>query len=61
MRLNPPSIYLFVIAMAIAIVALVSKLGFVGIHVPRYIPHQEFWLAMTAYVVLMIGTIVRGL
>jgi len=61
MRLNPPSIYNFVIAMVIAIVALLSKLGFVGFYVPRYIPHQEYWLAMTAYLVLMVGTVVRGL
>ena len=39
--------------------ALVTKMGFVPI--PRYIPHQEYWLAMTAYLVLMVGNLVRGL
>ena len=61
MRLNPPSIYIFLIALVIAIVALTSKLGFLGVHIPRYIPHQEYWLAITAYLVLMFGTLVRGL
>ena len=38
--------------------ALITKLGFVG--VPRYLPHQEFWLAITAYITLMVGNLVRG-
>ena len=59
MRLNPPSIALFLIALVLGVLALVTKLGFVP--VPRYIPHQEFWLAITAYLVLMSGTVARGL
>jgi hypothetical protein len=61
MRLNPPSLPVFLIALALATVALVSKFGAIGINVPRYIPHQEYWLAISAYLVLMVGTIVRGL
>ena len=58
MRLNPPTIAIFLISLTLAILALVTKLGFVG--VPRYLPHQEFWLAITAYVTLMVGNLVRG-
>ena len=46
MRLNPPTIAIFLISLTLAILALITKLGFVG--VPRYLPHQEFWLAITA-------------
>lgn len=59
MRLNPPTIAIFLISLVIAVVALVTKLGFV--HMPRYLPHQEYWLAISAYLVLMTGVIVRGL
>lgn len=61
MRLNPPSIYVFMIALVLALTALASKLGFLGFHIPRYMPHQDYWLAMVAYLVLMFGTLVRGL
>ena len=61
MRLNPPSLFVFLISLVIAAVALISKFGAIGINVPRYLPHQEYWLALTAYLVLMVGTIVRGL
>ncbi len=59
MRLNPPSLVIFLISFVLAVLALITKLGFVP--VPRYLPHQEFWLAITAYVTLMIGNLVRGL
>jgi hypothetical protein len=59
MRLNPPTIVIFLISLVLAALALITKMGFVPI--PRYIPHQEYWLAMTAYLVLMVGNIVRGL
>jgi hypothetical protein len=61
MRLNPPSIFVFMIALVLAVVALISKFGAVGINVPRYLPHQEFWLALAAYLVLMVGNLARGL
>jgi hypothetical protein len=61
MRLNPPSIFIFVISVLIAALALISKFGAIGINIPRYLPHQEYWLAMVAYLVLMIGVMARGL
>lgn len=61
MRLNPPSIFIFVTSVLLAVVALISKFSAIGINVPRYLPHQEYWLAMTAYLVLMVGVMTRGL
>ena len=61
MRLNPPSIFVFLISVLLAALALISKFGAIGINVPRYLPHQEYWLAMMAYMVLMVGNLVRGL
>jgi hypothetical protein len=59
MRLNPPTIVIFLISFVLATLALITKLGFIP--VPRYLPHQEFWLAIVAYLTLMVGNLVRGL
>lgn len=59
MRLNPPAIGVFLIALVLAGLAVATKLGF--LHVPRYLPHQEYWLAITAYMVLMVGNLVKRL
>lgn len=59
MRLNPPTILIFIISLSLAALALVTKFGFVPM--PRFLPHQEFWLAITAYLTLMLGNIVNGL
>jgi hypothetical protein len=59
MRLNPPSIPVFLIALVLATLAMLMKTGFVPI--PRYLPHQEYWLAISAYFVLLIGNIAKGL
>ena len=47
------------IIVVLATLALITKLGFIP--VPRYLPHQEFWLSITAYLTLMVGNLVRGL
>ena len=57
--LKRPSIASFVVSRPLAMRALVTKIGIVG--VPHYLPHQEFWLAITAYITLMVGNLVRGL
>lgn len=59
MRLNPPTLVLFLISLTLAVLALISKFGILPM--PSYIPHQEFWLAITAYLTLMVGNIVNGL
>lgn len=59
MRLNPPSLLIFWMSFILALLAVATKLGYFGI--PRYLAHQEYWLAIVAYFTLMIGNIVRGL
>ena len=59
MRLNPPTVIIFVISLLLAFLAIMTKLQFLPI--PRHLPHQEFWLAITAYCVLMVGNVVKGL
>ena len=59
MRLNPPSLLIFWISLLLAILAVATKLGYIGI--PRYLAHQEYWLAVAAYFTLMVGVVVRGL
>ncbi len=61
MHLNSPSLFIFLTSLLLAALALLSKFGAIGINLPRFLPHQEYWLAMIAYLVLMIGVIVRGL
>ena len=58
MRLNPPTIVIFLISLVLAALALGTKMGFVPM--PRFVAHQGCWLAMTASLVLMGGTLVRG-
>ena len=59
MRLNPPTLLIFLISLIFALVAMVTKLGYVP--VPRYLPHQEYWFAITAYMILVVGVLFRGL
>jgi hypothetical protein len=59
MRLNPPSVLIFLASVVLVALAMVTKLGVVPM--PRYLPHQEFWLAIMAYLTLMVGNMVRGL
>ncbi len=66
MRLNPPSIFMFLISIILAAVSLTMKLGvitifsFGALDIPRYLPHQDYWLAILAWMVLMVGNIARG-
>lgn len=59
MRFNPPTIMVFMISLVLASLALITNVGFIPF--PRYLPHQEFWLAIAAYFTLMIGNIYNGL
>ncbi|MGH1406971.1 MAG: hypothetical protein ACRBBJ_10480 [Rhodomicrobiaceae bacterium] len=59
MRLNPPTIFIFLISLILAVAAIASHQGLVNI--PSFITAQEFWLAVSAYVLLAIGNLVRGL
>ncbi len=59
MRLNPPTVFIFLISLILTGLAVVSKLGLVA--VPFQFPNQDFWLAVIGYIVLMLGNLVRGL
>ena len=59
MRLNPPPLLVFLAALVFALLAVITKMGLLAM--PSYIPHQEFWLAIIAYLVLMVGNLVRGI
>jgi len=67
MRLNPPSIFIFLISIILALLSLTMKIGFISVisfhalEIPRYMPHQDYWLAILAWMVLMIGNVARGL
>jgi len=59
MRLNPPTIFIFLISLILAVAAVASHQGLVDI--PSVVAAQDFWLAVAAYVLLAIGNLVRGL
>lgn len=59
MRLNPPTLLVFLIALVFALLAVASKSGLFGMQ--HAIPHQDFWFAIIAYLVLMLGNLVRGI
>ena len=51
MRLNSASIALLLIALALGVLALLNQIGssIVNVKMPQFIPNQNFWLAMAAY------------
>lgn len=57
MRLNPPTRMTFLISAILAGVAIVGQ--FVSM-VSNYIPISMFWVAIVAYMLLLLGVIVRG-
>lgn len=59
MRLNPVSFITFFISLIVAAAALASHMGFLPL--PSYLPSQTFWLAMIGYVILMLGSLLRGM
>lgn len=59
MRLNPPSLFIFLAALVFALLAALTKVG-TGVF-PHFIPHQDFWFAIIAYLILMVGNLVRGI
>ncbi len=59
MRLNPPTVFIFLISLVLAVAAVASHQGLVSL--PSVLAAQDFWLAVSSYVVLAIGNLVRGL
>ncbi len=62
-RLNAPTILIFLLSLIMAIFAVVMQQfpAVISQYNFTFLPYQEFWLAIGAYVVLMIGNLVRGL
>lgn len=59
MRLNPPTVFIFLISLILAVAAVATQQGLLNLPVPFTAP--GFWLALAAYVILAIGNLVRGL
>ncbi|MGH1353031.1 MAG: hypothetical protein ACRBBN_19825 [Methyloligellaceae bacterium] len=62
-RLNAPTILIFLLSLLLAGFAIFNRIspGTVAEIGMSFRPYQDFWLAITAYIVLMVGTLVRGL
>lgn len=57
MRLTPPTNMTFLIS---AILAAISIIGQFVSMVSNYIPISMFWVAILAYILLLLGNLVRG-
>jgi hypothetical protein len=57
--LTPPSVVLFLISLAIAIIALLMRYG--GVRIPIINPGYIFELLATAYIMLALGVLIRRL
>jgi hypothetical protein len=57
MNLSAPTMPIFLISLVMAILAVLSA-KFVSIPV---VSGNEFWLAVLAYIVLMVGNVAKGL
>ncbi len=62
-RLNAPTILIFILSLLLAGFAIFNRMapGIVADIGMSFQPYQDFWLAITAYIILMIGNLVRGL
>ncbi len=58
MRLNPPTVFIFLISLLLVGIGLASRLF---LAIPEYVPHQQFWLVVAGYIVLVLGNLIRGL
>jgi hypothetical protein len=58
LRLTPPTTTTLLISLILAVVAVAGQY----IHqISNYIPMSMFWLAVIAYIVLLLGNLIRGL
>jgi hypothetical protein len=57
LRLTPPTTTTLLISLILAVVAVVGQY----VHqISNYIPMSMFWLAIAAYIVLLLGNLIRG-
>jgi hypothetical protein len=54
--LTPPSLFIFVISLVLALIALLAAYGHIGLLRASY----AFALLLIAYIVLMVGVLFRG-
>ena len=54
MNLHAPSMWIFILSLAIAVLAIVSTFTTI-----EYVSKYAFWVAIIAYVVLAIGNLVK--
>ena len=54
MELHAPSIWMFVLSVAIAVLAVLSAFAAIP-----YVSEHGFWMALLAYVVLAVGTLAK--
>ncbi len=57
MRMTPPTKMTLFISMLLAAVSVVGQFASM---VTNYIPISMFWVAIVAYIVLLLGVLVRG-
>ena len=57
-RLTPPTITTLLISLILAVVAVVGQYSH---QISNIIPVSMFWLAVIAYIVLLLGNLIRGL
>lgn len=59
-RFSTPKVFVFFLALFLAVVAIVDKFNIVP-NVPSVLVDQAFWLAFIAYILLMLGNLVKNL
>ena len=57
-RLTPPTITTLLISLILAVVAVAGQYNH---QISSLIPMSMFWLAVIAYIVLLLGNLIRGL
>jgi hypothetical protein len=55
MNLSAPTLIVFLVALALAVLALIGHFTRID-----FVTQYQFWLAIAAYVVLAFGCLVRG-
>jgi hypothetical protein len=59
-RLSPPGLPVFLVSLALAIVAIATFYAHVPV-VDHYVRSHRFWVLATAYAALLLGVVVEGL
>lgn len=60
MTFSPPKVFVFFLALVFAVFAIIGKFNLIP-DFPTYIVDQAFWLALAAYVLMLLGNVTRSL